>query len=134
MKLFPSNKTSTHIDNFLTPTETRPLTNSWSGYTAFPLKTTRNRLTTKGPQPQPNANDFNFAPDNLLAPPAGLSLPVNSPAAPQAPAVPPLTAADRLLPPQQEPREPTSVDTDETATDIFPQATGDSQMARRATT
>ncbi len=53
-----------------------------------------------------------------------------SPAAPPATAAPPLTAADRCLPPQQEPREPTSVDTDETATDVLQQVTGDSQLAK----
>ena len=87
MKLFPSNKTSTHVANFLTSTAAHPLTTSGSGYTVFPLKQTRNRLTTKGPEPKPTAADFNFAPDDLLAPAPGLLLPV--PTAPPATAVPP---------------------------------------------
>ena len=134
MKLFPSNKTSTHIDSFLTSTATRPVTTSWSGYAAFSLKQIRNRLAAKGPEPQPTAADFNFAPDDLLAPPPGLSLPGSNPAAPQATAVPQLTAADRLLPTHQEQREPTYVDTNETATSILPHVTGDSQTAQPATT
>ena len=59
VKLFPSNKTSTVVDNYLTAPTTRPLTTSWSGYTVFPLKTTRNRLTAKGPEPPLTAADFN---------------------------------------------------------------------------
>ena len=115
MKLFTAGQFANHVDDFnKADANCRPTETAWSGYTVFPLKQPKLRLTTKQPQLQPQdlVNKFRFTADQLLiAPPPGLTLPITQP--PQPP---------KHLQPQPEPTEARATERDSTdvTTDALP--------------